>query len=132
MNSLGTDIDSNCSFSDGDINLVSGIMNLGQAIVNRLNTDAGFYQGFYSHYGGNLFDELGELNNGNAHEYLRIEIESILRQDPRIKGTECTITKIASDTVKCNLKVQTIAEDEFVELNLVITPNNGVIIEEML
>ena len=36
---LGTDIKADWSFTDGDINLVSGRSNLGQAIVNRLKAD---------------------------------------------------------------------------------------------
>lgn len=130
MDFLGTDIDDSWSFTDGDINLVSGEFNLQQAIVNRLKCPYDFYQEFYPVYGGNLMDEMGELNNSSAHEYLRIEIESILQQEPRIKELTCTVNKTDSNTVEVNLKIRTIDNDEFVELNLVISKDTGVYISQ--
>lgn len=124
----GTDIDDAWDFSNGDINLISGTLNLGQAIKNRLMCDSNFYKTFYNTYGGQLFDEMGYLNNGNAHEYIRIEIETILKQDPRIKELECTVKKISTDTVECKLKIKTINNDEIVEMNLVINQDTNVII----
>ena len=96
----GTDIDDSWTFSNGDINLISGTLNLGQAVKNRLMCDSDFYKNFYQNYGGNLFEEMGELNNGNAHEYLRIEIETILKQEPRINELECIVNKISTDAVE--------------------------------
>ena len=124
----GTDIDDAWDFSNGDINLISGTLNLGQAIKNRLMCDSNFYKTFYNTYGGQLFDEMGYLNNGNAQEYIRIEIETILKQDPRIKELECTVKKISTDTVECKLKIKTINNDEIVEMNLVINQDANVII----
>lgn len=124
----GTDIDDAWDFSNGDINLISGTLNLGQAIKNRLMCDSNFYKTFYNTYGGQLFDEMGYLNNGNAHEYIRIEIETILKQDPRIKELECTVKKISTDAVECKLKIKTINNDEIVEMNLVINQDTNVII----
>ena len=43
----GTDIDDAWDFSDGDINLISGTLNLQQAIKNRLMSDSNFYKAFY-------------------------------------------------------------------------------------
>ena len=122
----GTDIDDAWDFSNGDINLISGTLNLGQAIKNRLMCDSNFYKTFYNTYGGQLFDEMGYLNNGNAHEYIRIEIETILKQDPRIKELECTVKKISTDAVECKLKIKTINNDEIVEMNLLINQDANV------
>lgn len=124
----GTDIDDAWDFSNGDINLISGTLNLGQAIKNRLMCDSNFYKAFYNNYGGQLFDEMGYLNNGNAHEYIRIEIETILKQDPRIKELDCTVKKISTDAVECKVKIKTINNDEIVEMNLVINQDNNVVI----
>ena len=124
----GTDIDDAWDFSDGDINLISGTLNLQEAIKNRLMSDSNFYKAFYTNYGGNLFEEMGNLNNGNAHEYLRIEIETILKQEPRIHELECTVNKINYDTVECKLQIKTINNDETVEMNLIINQDMNVII----
>ena len=121
MNDIyGTDINSDFSFTDGDINLVSGTNNLAQAVCNRLNSNLNTYEIFYTEYGGNLLEWLGEQNNSNIQEYIRIEIESILMQDPRITSIEATVTKEDSKTVLIDLKVLPVGSDEIVTLNLII------------
>ena len=116
----GTDIKNSFSFSNGDLELVSGTSNLAQSIINRLNTDKGFYDWCYTNYGGDLFSIFGMKNNQNSLEYLRIEIESILSQDPRIREVNANCSKEDSKTVGVELKVLTIGSDEIVTLNLVI------------
>lgn len=125
----GTDINSNWSFSDGDINLVTDKANLGQAIVNRLKADLTTFI-FYNRYGGNLFEHFGDKNNPNIHEYIKIEVESICKQDPRIKQVESTVTKTDSETITLDLKLLTISSDEIIRYNLIITSDNSIFINE--
>ena len=121
MNDIyGTDINSDFSFTDGDINLATGTDNLAQSACNRLNSTLETYEIFYSHYGGDLLKWLGESNNSNILEYIRIEIESILSQDPKIQSVEANVTKESHDTILMDLKVVTIASDEIVTLNLIV------------
>ena len=126
---LGTDIKADWSFTDGDINLVSGRSNLGQAIVNRLKADLTTFI-FYNQYGGNLFEHMGDLNHSTIHEYIRIEVESILRQDPRIKQVECTVNKTDIDTVKLDLNCIVIGADEIIRYNLILNSDNRIFIDE--
>lgn len=116
----GVDIKDSFTFSNGDLELVSGTVNLGQAIVNRLNTDKGFYDWCYTQYGGNLFSIFGMKNNQNTLEYLKIEIESILQQDPRIKEVTANCSKENPKTINVKLDVLTINSNEINTLNLVI------------
>lgn len=126
---FGTDIDRSWSFVDGDIQLAKGKGNLGQAIMNRLMADDDQYPDFYIRYGGRLFDHFGDLNHPTIHEYIRIEIEDILSQEPRIKEiNECTVNKISSNSVECNLKVTPIGSDEVIELNLVLNEGSPIFI----
>ena len=125
----GTDINSNWSFSDGDINLISGKSNLGQAIVNRLKADLTTFI-FYNRYGGNLFEHFGDKNNPNIHEYIKIEVESICKQDPRIKQVESTVTKTDSETITLDLKLLTISSDEIIRYNLILNSDNSIFINE--
>lgn len=120
MDVYGTDLKSNFNFSNGDIELVSGTLNLGQACVNRLNTDTGWYDWCYMVYGGDLFGVYGMKNNSNSLEYLKIEIESTLRQDPRIREVTANCSKENPKTVNVELTILTISKDEIVTLNLVI------------
>lgn len=126
---FGVDIDSAWNFVDGDLELSSGEYNVGQAIQNRLMTDDDQYTQFYIRYGGRLYEHLGDLNHPNIHEYIRIEIESILGQEPRIKEiVECTINKISRKEVKCDLKIIPIGSDEVIALNLVLNEDSSIFI----
>ena len=125
----GTDLNKKWQFTNGDIDIVSDSANLGQAIVNRLNAGLDTYDLFYSRYGGVLMDHLGDLNQQNIHEYMRIEIESILAQEPRISSLECTVNKINPKTVECNLKVTVIGSDTVEEYNLVINDDSYIEID---
>lgn len=126
---FGTDIDSTWSFVDGDLELSTGNGNIGQAIQNRLMTDDDQYTQFYIQYGGRLYEHLGDLNHHTIHEYIRIEIEHILEQEPRIKEiTECTVNKTSNREVECNLKIKPVGSDEVIPLNLVINDDGGVFI----
>ena len=125
----GTDIKNDWSFTNGDLNTVSGQINLGQAVVNRLKADLDTYNIFYKKYGGNLLDEMGEINHPLSHEYIRIEVESILQQEPRLRNIECTVNKSYSGGVNVNLKLTPVAEDEMVELNLVINEDLAILID---
>ena len=120
----GTDLNKRWTFTNGDVDLVNGSINLGQAIVNRLNAGLETYDIFYAKYGGVLLEHLGDLNHPNIHEYMRIEIESILEQEPRIQNLECTVNKINPKTVECNLKVTVVGSDKIDEYNLVINDDS--------
>ena len=120
----GTDIKSDWSFTNGDINLVSGHDNMGQAIKNRLESDLDTYDLFYLEYGGELFEHMGDKNNPRIHEYIRIEIEHILDQEPRIDNLECTVTKTDKDTIECKLKIKPVQSERIDEFNLVINEDS--------
>ena len=124
----GVDISNELSFVDGDIELVGGEENLRQAITNRLNTDWDFYQDFYALYGGRLSEHFGDFNIPTIHEYLKIEVESILSQEPRIKDVECIVNKTDKENVSFKLNYAVIGEDETQTLNLVIGSDSSILI----
>ncbi len=81
---LGTDFNSSWEFNDeGDLNLVTNDSNLVQAISNRLNTRNGELDLFYSEYGSFLCNFLGWKKNDTTLEFMRIELDKALSQDPR-------------------------------------------------
>lgn len=132
MNDIyGTDIDATWSFSNGDINLIKGTSNLGQAIYNRLKSDLDTYNMFYNKYGGNLYEHMGDLNHETIHEYIRIEIESILKQEHRIQNLEVTVKKIGVSSVEAKLKITPISSDDVVEYNLILNDDSSIIIDEI-
>ena len=120
----GADVNKSWTFTNGDIDMVNDSINLGQAIVNRLNAGLETYDIFYAKYGGVLLEHLGDLNHPHIHEYMRIEIESILEQEPRIQNLECTVNKTDSNSIECNLKVTVLGSDEVNEYDLVINEDS--------
>ena len=120
MTNLITDIVSNWSFTDGDLNIVTGEGNLVQAIQNRLNTYMDDLSIFYQNYGSTIFDEIGELNHPTIHEYIKIEVESCLIRDNRINNVECTVEKNDNDQkIKENDEfINIVNEDDFEEIKL--------------
>lgn len=125
----GNDINNDWNLENGDIELVKGSSNLGQAILNRLNAYNGDYELFYRVYGGFLFEHMGDLNHPTIHEYIRIEIEDILKQEPRIKNVTATVNKIDRKTISVDLKVVMVQTNEVETYNLVLSDNEGISIE---
>lgn len=125
---FGTDINSDWNFIDGDIELSSGEDNIGQSIYNRLLTDDDWYADFYIRYGGKLYEHFGDFNHPNIHEYIKIDVESILSQDPRIQNIDCAVNKISRKEVEIKLNLTIFGSDEVIPLNLIINDDGGVFI----
>ena len=125
MINLGTDVISDWSFTDGDLNIVAGTGNLGQAIENRLNTYIDDLSAFYASYGSQLFDYLGEMNKSNIHEYIKVEVEHAVIQDKRIMAVECIVRRLSGGRVECTLNV-TLVDGTDIDLNMIITNENMV------
>lgn len=127
---MGTDIRRDYAFVNGDIILTTGVFNMGQAVLNRLSLYLGDYDIFYAKYGSTIMDEMGELNHPTIHEYIRIEIEECLKQDPRIRSSSARVYKKDNHTVQADLTVLLINDTEL-ELNLILTDDNTIIINEV-
>ena len=117
---LGTDF-KNFEIENGDFLLVSDIDNLAQACINRLNAHPDYWDWCYDNYGGNIDSVFGMENNSNSLEYLRIEVEHILQQDPRIKSISANCTKESGNEVYVELDILAIGNEEVISINLVIT-----------
>jgi len=127
---LGTDIHSDWSFNNGDINLIENNHNLGQAILNRLKADLNTFSMFYVNYGSNLQDHFGEFNHETIHEYIRIEIEDACKRDPRIQNIECIVNKIDIETINCDLRVSVFNSNTILEYNLVLNNDSSIYLNE--
>jgi len=81
---LGTDLNTNWEFKDGDLILVENKDNLIQSILNRLNSEYDSLDLFYYDYGSVLSNFLGWKRNDETLEFVRLEIEDTLEQEPRL------------------------------------------------
>lgn len=82
----------------GDLGVVSGRQNLGQAIMHRLLTRQGELADLgYPMYGSRLHELIGEPNNDRTRELLRLYAKECLRQEPRIKDVLAVSVETVND-----------------------------------
>ena len=119
---IGTDINKEWVFEDGDLTLITGEKNLIQSISNRLNTvyDESLY---YSNYGGYLQQFIEKKKTEETRQFIQNEICNILNQETRI--TDYSIyTEYITDgiLIKLNLKIN----DEEINTEFILN-DDGVI-----
>ena len=125
LSDLGTDIDSNYVFIDGDLKLIDETDNLGQSIVNRLNTPVDSMSVFYNNYGSMTRQYLGERTTQRMLDFLQLEVKRTLEQDPRLQDISI---ETSVDTVGVvHIDIDKVFDDDTdLSLNLVMTTENGV------
>ena len=121
---LGTDINHQWTFHKGDLQLIQDNDNLKQAIYNRITTQDGTYQHFYNNYGSILNTYLGFKKNTTTLEFMKIELERVLLQDPRLQDFKLELD-YDEKGVKVDLTINVDGTD--MELNFI---TDGIIIEE--
>jgi hypothetical protein len=99
---LGTDLNTNWEFKDGDLILVENKENLIQSILNRLNSEYDSLDLFYYDYGSVLSNFLGWKRNDETLEFIRLEIEDTLEQEPRLSdfSVEASFNEVGGILIK--------------------------------
>ena len=126
MVDLGVDFSSSYEFQDGDIVLVEDTENITEAIGNRLNTEYDSMSEYYSIYGSLLRGFLGDPSDDRTLDFIQLEVESVLQQDPRLEDASVEVYR--SDTTGQIIIGVTISydDDSDLELNLVLNEDMGV------
>lgn len=70
----------------GDIELVEGLPNARQSIVNQLLTEKGFYPSIDDEYGSEIYEVLGEDFEDDSIEALQVYIKNALYENERVKN----------------------------------------------
>lgn len=122
---LGTDISSTWEFIKGDLVLVNHTDNMRQAIKNRLSCPLDYLD--YDNYGSDIHSFLGGRKNDTVLDFLKIEIETRLIQDPRIQDFEVTTYIKEDDNVGIDIEVNF---DEDMDLSMSLVLNNEGVIED--
>ena len=122
---LGIDLNSNLSFSNGDINLIQYEDNLIQGVMNRLNTELDELDLFYVGYGSILTRFLGWKANDETLSFIEAEIENTLENEPRLTSSDATCNYNGNGQVLIDLKLYSIY-GEVIDTNMVLT-NTGVV-----
>ena len=116
---LGVDIDSKWCFVDGDLKLISYNDNMVQALTNRLNTNLNELDLFYEEYGSVFTQFLGWRGNDETICFIRTELETVLRQEPRLRNWEYNIEYTGNGILRVDLKLYpTLGSEINVELEL--------------
>lgn len=105
----------------GDLEIVSGALNLGQAILCRLRTRKGELSDLgYPYYGSRLFELIGEPNNGRTRDLARLITQEALLQEPRIKEIVSIVIRTSKeDPHRINIEVNVIPSGSVSPLNIV-------------
>ncbi len=123
---LGTDLNKNWEFKDGDLLLVENKDNLIQAIHNRLNTVYGSLDLFYYNYGSVLSNFLGWKHDDETLDFIRLEIEDTLGQEPRLSDFSVEASFNKDGKILINLFVLFNDETDF-SLNLVLEKDGEIV-----
>lgn len=122
---LGTDISSTWEFIKGDLVLVNHTDNMRQAIKNRLSCPLDYLD--YDNYGSDIHSFLGGRKNDTVLDFLKIEIETRLIQDPRIQDFEVTTYIKEDESIGIDIDVNF---DEDMDLSMSLVLNNEGVIED--
>ncbi|MCP8307903.1 MAG: DUF2634 domain-containing protein [archaeon] len=105
----------------GDLEIVSGALNLGQAILCRLRTRKGELSDLgYPNYGSRLYELIGEPNNERTRELARLITQETLLQEPRIKEiVNINVRTSKEDLSRIDIKITVIPIGSITPLSVV-------------
>lgn len=126
---FGVDIDSSWSFNDaGDLNLISNDDNVYQAVVNRLTCPLDYFELFYENYGSILHQYMGDWNDDDTLEFIRIEVENRLMQDFRLIDFIVEVFNDGVERVKINIRFF-YDTDEEISVDLILDGTGEVVLD---
>ena len=131
VNDLGTDISSDWIIENGDLILVHNEDNIAQSILNRLQCLKGGLDTYYLEYGSFLYNFLGFRQSKETLEFIRIEIERSLQQDPRLSDFSVEVSYNSVGEINININIYIDETTDF-SLNLVIGENNIVTLTDII
>lgn len=127
ISEIGTDINTNWSFLNGDLVLVDNDENLVQSIRNRLTCPEGSFDLYYGNYGSVLEQFMGWRRRQETLDFMKIEVENCLDQDPRIQDYNVELS-FENKSVRIDLQLN-YSEDSDLSLSLVLN-NEGVVVSD--
>ena len=118
----GVDLKSDFNFADGDLNLVKYEENICQAIQNRLSTIKDALGLFYYNYGGFFILFPGWKKDDETLSLMKIELESLLKQDEKIGDFETNLSYTEKGDVVINIVLK---DGEDTSLDFIMS-NDGI------
>jgi phage baseplate assembly protein W len=104
----------------GDLEKVSGRENLGQALLHRLLTRRGELAALgHPEYGSRLHELIGEPNNENTRDLVRLYAKECILQEPRVKDIVAIKASVRDDPSAVSLDITVLPVKSSVPMNLV-------------
>lgn len=126
MEMIGADIKSSWDFNEqGDLLIVDDEENMVQSITNRLSCWLNSFDLYFYEYGSVLTSFLGWKRNDETLEFMKIEIENTLKQDPRIPDYDLNIGYNDNGGVDVELTLH-YTNDSDISVSLVITEDGSI------
>mgnify|MGYP002523870592 FL=1 len=125
---VGTDINSKWTLTnDGDLKIVNDEENMVQSIGNRLSCYQPSMEVYYEQYGGFLTSYLGQRKTSETLDFMKIEIDTMLKQDPRIEEFTSTLSYSEKGV---NVILKLIVACEEMEVDLIVDDGGGVTVAD--
>lgn len=125
---VGTDINSKWTLTnDGDLKIVNDEENMVQSIANRLSCYQPSMEVYYEQYGGFLTSYLGQRKTSETLDFMKIEIDTMLKQDPRIEEFTSTLSYTEKGV---NVILKLIVAGEEMEVDLIVDDGGGVTVAD--
>lgn len=107
--------------SEGDLETVSGELNLAQAIIARLTTGIGeLYDTGHANYGSRLHELIGEPNDTRTRERVKNVVSDCLAHEPRIREiVAVSVRSNLSDLHRLDLEVTVLPAENSTPLSIV-------------
>lgn len=105
----------------GDLSVISGFANLGQAILNRLRTRRGELAELgHPEYGSRLYELIGSPNDDRTRELVRVLTVESLLQEPRVRRVVSVRVRTAKDDpYRVDVEVSVLPVESEVPLSVV-------------
>jgi phage baseplate assembly protein W len=115
---LGADI---VTSAIGDLGTVAGRENLGQAILHRLMTWRGELGNIgHPDYGSRLHELIGQPNNENTRELVKLYIKECILQESRVKDIlELTVKQVHDNLSAVTVDITVLPIKSTIPMNLV-------------
>lgn len=111
---------------DGDLKIVRGIHNYKQAITLRLMTPQGSLL-HHPEYGSRLGEYLGIRDTEENQHKIRIELERVIRSDPRTENVVINDFELDHDRIRASLSISVIGIDEVIRTGFTISREGEVV-----
>ena len=117
----GSDLRTNLQAGEIDLETVSGVENLQQALLLRFITHVGEMAILgHADYGSRLFELIGELNNDTNRSIAKLYTLEALQAEPRVKEVlSVDVSQDLSDRTRVNISVSVTAINTNTPVNLV-------------